>query len=69
MPRTVTVPVFIAVLAATAEDARPQIVVTDEKFGSKRFNDYIWFRSTVDIVIPDVVIAAPSTPPTPEPDP
>lgn len=69
MPRTVTVPVFIAVLTASAEDARPQIIVTDEKFGSKRFTDYLWFRSTVDIVIPDVVTAVTSTPPTPVPDP
>jgi len=69
MPRTVTVPVFIAVLTATAEDARPQIVVTDAKFGNKRFNDYIWFRSTVDISIPDIVTPATSTPSTPEPDP
>lgn len=69
MARTVTVPVFIAVLKVSAEDARPQIVVTDEKFGGRKFNDYLWFRSTVDIDIPDVVTAAPSTPSTPEPDP
>jgi len=69
MARTVTVPVFIAVLTASAEDVRPQIVVTDQKFGNKRFNDYIWFRSTVDIDIPDVVTPAVSTPSTPEPDP
>jgi hypothetical protein len=65
MPRNVTVPVFIGVLKATADSADPRIVVAKEPRAGNDFDRYKWFRSTVDITIPDLATVVPSTPATP----
>lgn len=65
MARTVTVPVFIGVLKASADAPEPQIFVSKEPRRGKDFDQYKWFRSTVDITVPDIATAVPSTPATP----
>ena len=65
MPRTVTVPVFIGVEKASADSADPRIVVAEAPRGSRDFDKFKWFRSTVDITVPDIATAVPSTPATP----
>jgi hypothetical protein len=65
MPRTVTVPVFIGVLKATADSPDPKIIVAEAPRGSRDFDRYKWFRSTVDIDIPDIATRVSSTPATP----
>ena len=71
MPRTITVPVFVGVLRATADrpEAEIRTVVSDTPRGGRDFNKYRWWRSTIDINVPDEATPVPSTPATPVPDP
>jgi hypothetical protein len=71
MPRTITVPVFIGVLKASADRPEPEIrtVVSDTPRGGRDFDKFRWFRSTVDITVPDEATTVPSTPAVPVPPP
>jgi hypothetical protein len=66
MPRTITVPVFVGVLRSTADKPEAEIeTVVAEEPRSRDFNRYRWWRSTVDINVPDEATPVPSTPATP----
>lgn len=65
MARTITVPVFIGVLKQSADQPEPDIVVAEKPRGSRDFDRYRWFRSTVDVTVPDIAVTVPSTPATP----